>query len=181
MPSDHPRFQLFNKTLYDSRNRGTRVVIVKCDRENFEELLDIFRTLHQQNTNKFFPWKEFTSMNSVVRDMAFQKVFKFNKLFRSVKISGFKDNEDNIPMKYKIKQTGQVENQSPTDPLETMVVSDYMSTLLAGNKTKLFDHVYEPIGGIRDTLVHVDNFTEAKEFATVALADIARNMNAASR
>jgi hypothetical protein len=181
MPDNHPRFQLFNKTLYDSRNRGTRVVMVKCDKDNFDELLDMFRTLNHENTIKFFPWKEFTSMNSVVRDIAFQKVFKFNKLFRSVKISGFKDNEDNIPMKYKIKQTGQIENDTHTDPLETMVVSDYLSSIMAGTKTKLFDHVYEPIGGIRDTLVHVDNYTEAKEFAIVALPELARNMNAASR
>jgi hypothetical protein len=180
LPEKHPKFQLFSKTLYDSRRRGTRVVMIKCDEEDYDVLQDHFLTLNTQQVLNFFPWKEFTSLNDPLRDTAFQKAFNFNKNYRSVTMGGFRDNEDNIPMRYKVRHTGQVEN-AVTDPMGTMLVSDYLGTLTAANGTKLFSHVYEPIAGFRDTLVHVDNFTEAKEFAKVALNELGREMNSASR
>jgi hypothetical protein len=180
LPEKHPKLQLFSKTLYDSRRRGTRVVMIKCDKEDYDELQDQFLTLNTQQVLNFFPWKEFTSLNDPLRDMAFQKAFDFNKNYRSVTLEGFRDNEDNIPMRYKVRQTGQVEN-AVTDPMGTMLVSDYLGTLTAANGTQLFSHVYEPIAGVRDTLVHVDNYTEAKVFAKVALIKLGREMNSASR
>jgi hypothetical protein len=181
LPEDHPKFQLFSKTLYDSRHRGTRVVMIKCDKENYEQLDSMFNQLHQEKTLKYFPWKEFTSFNDEVRDIAFQKIFNFNKYFRSVRLEGFRDNEDNIPMKFKLRQTGQVETNARKDPLENMLVSDYIGTIQSGNKTPLFNHVYEPIGGVWDTLVHTDNYTEAKEFAKVVLIELAREMSLVTR
>jgi hypothetical protein len=181
LPDPHPKFQLFSKTLYDSRHRGTRVVMVKCDKENYEELLRMFNNLHEEKTLRFFAWKEFTSLNYMLRDVAFQKILNFNKHFRSVKLSGFRDNEDNIPMKLKMTSTANTGKDDPKDPLEGMLVSDFICTILAGNKSKMFEHVYEPIGGVRDTLVHIDNYTEAKEFAKVALAEIARSMTHTTR
>jgi hypothetical protein len=181
LPPVHPRFQLFTRTLYDSRRRGAKVVMIKCDRDDISTLKPMFQSLHEQDIIKFFSWQEFTSLNSVLRDTAFQKIFAFNKYFRSVTIQGFKDNDDNVPMKYRIKQSGQQETPGETDPLESMLVSDYLGTYTAGNGTKLFDHVYEPIKGTRDTMVLVDNHKEAQMFSEVALIELSREMTSASR
>jgi hypothetical protein len=155
--------------------------MVKCDQENLDTLQDMFLTLHENGTIKFFAWKEFKSLNDIIRDTAFLRVFNFNRYYRSVTINGLKDNEDNILMKYRIKQSGQAGSDKDPDPLETILVSDYINTIKAGNNTNLFAHVYEPIGGVRDTIVHIDNFTEAKEFALIALIELYLNMNTASR
>jgi hypothetical protein len=85
------------------------------------------------------------------KDVAFQKQFNFNKKYRSVRLSGFKDNDDNVPMRYKPEITGVVSSlitaarqneqgsePSKPDPLTTMVVSDYLTTIKAGNGTPLF-------------------------------------------
>jgi hypothetical protein len=181
LPREHPKFQSYTRTLYDSRRRATKVVMVKCDQVDLSPLKEMFQSLHDQGTIKFLSWQEFTSLNTELRDTAFQKLFNFNKHFRSVTITGFKDNDDNVPIKYRIKQSGQQEGTNPPDPLESILVSNYLGTYKAGNSSILFKHVYEPIKGIRDTTVHVDNYKEAQAFSAVALIELSREMTAASR
>jgi hypothetical protein len=183
LPSGHPMFQLFVKTLYDSRRRSTRVVMVKCNGKDIEELQSMFINLHKAKTIKFCSWKEFTSLNDVLFDMAVQKQYQFNKYFRNVPMSGFKDNEDNIPIHYNRNQsnTSSVTEDETADPLEQILVSDYIGSMAAGNGTLLFDHIYEPIKGVRDSIVHVDNYSEAKAYAAVVLVELARVMNDISK
>jgi hypothetical protein len=88
-------------------------------------------------------------------------------------MSGFKDNEDNVTMVVK----SQLSNDTK-DPLEDVYVTDYLQEwIYAGNGSNLFHHVYEPIDGKRDTIVHVDNLAEANDYAKVALAELTRIMN----
>jgi hypothetical protein len=183
LPPKHPRFQLFTTSLYDSKRRSTRVVMVKCDPENFITLQSMFNNLDEQKITKFFAWKEFMSMSVQVRDVAFQKQVRFNKTYRSVTIKGFKDNEDNVPMIYKFPLTGSIEQQEDQkDPLESVYVTDYLQDwITAGNGSNLFHHVYEPIDGKRNTIVHVDNLAEAADYANIALSELARVMNAPAK
>jgi hypothetical protein len=172
LPPNHPRFQLFAKTLYSSKRHGTRVVLAKCDEENLETLQEIFLALDEKIV-KFFSWKEFTSLQHQLRDTAVQKQIRFNKYYRSVIMSGVKDNDDNVTMVVKSQQSNQ-----PRDPLEEVYVTDYLQEwIYAGNGSNLFHHVYEPIDGIRDTIVHVDNLAEANDYAKVALAELTHIMN----
>jgi hypothetical protein len=175
LPPNHPRFQLFAKTLYNYKRHGTRVVMVKCDEENLETLREMFLALDEKVV-KFFSWKEFTSLQPQLRETAFQKQVLFNKYYRSVVMSGFKDNDDNVTMMVKPTQTGQIDDTK--DPLEDVYVTDYLQEwIYAGNGSNLFYHVYEPIDGKRDTIVHVDNLAEANDYAKVVLAELTRVMN----
>jgi hypothetical protein len=75
LPAGHPKFQLFVKTLYDSRRRSTKVVMVKCNISDIDTLQVMFNNLHKEKTIKFCSWKEFTSLNDVLRDVAVLKQF----------------------------------------------------------------------------------------------------------
>jgi hypothetical protein len=183
LPAKHPRFQLFVKSLFDSKQRSTKIVVLKCDQCDFDTIHELFVELDKKDTIKFFSWKEFTSLPSELRDTAFQKQLLFNKTYRSVVLSGFRDNEDNVKMIYKIKQTGQIEeSEDKKDPLEDVFVTDYIQQwLTAGNGSPLFSHVYEPIEGSRDTMVHIDNYAEAMDYSKIILRELARVMNAPAR
>jgi hypothetical protein len=181
LPPNHPRFQLFVKTLYNSKRHGTRVVMVKCDPENVETIDEIFKQLDIENVIQFFSWKEFISLTPSLKDTAFHKQVLFNKHFRSVVLSGFKDNEDNVKMVFKLStnSTNQTSITNNKDPLEDVYVTDYLQDwITAGNGSNLFHHVYEPIDGKRDTIVHINNLAEANNFATVVMSEpLARVMN----
>jgi hypothetical protein len=46
LPKGHPRFQLLPKMLYDTHNRGTKVIMAKCDDKNYEVLAKMFQDLN---------------------------------------------------------------------------------------------------------------------------------------
>jgi hypothetical protein len=68
LPKGHPRFQLLPKMLYDSNHRAVKVIMAKCDEENFEKLEEMFMDLNSDQIITFFPWKEFTGMGTELRD-----------------------------------------------------------------------------------------------------------------
>jgi hypothetical protein len=191
LPKGHPRFQLLPKMLYDNNKRSAKVIMAKCDPEHYEILKKMFQDLHDNKIITVFQWKEFLGLNPNVKSIAVHKQIMFNRKYRSVRLVGFKDNEDNIPMKYKPETTGthttvttnintnETYNATTTeeDPLTNMLVSDYIGSIQSGNGTFLFRHVYEPVDGQRDTLVHIDNYTEALEFAKVVIPELAREMS----
>jgi hypothetical protein len=118
LPANHPRFQLFVKTLYNSRRHGTRVVMIKADLENVETIDEMFHQLDLENVIQCLSWKEFISLGSPLRDTAFQKQVLFNKHYRSVVLSGFKDNEDNVKMIFKSTTSSQHTTITSKEPLE---------------------------------------------------------------
>jgi hypothetical protein len=183
LPPKHPRLQLFVKSLFDSKQRSTKIVVFKCDQCDFDVVHELFQKLDEENKIKFFSWKEFTSLPPDLRDTAFKKQLMFNKTYKSVVLSGFKDNDDNVKMIYKIQQTGSIEeSEDKRDTLEDIYVTDYLQEWIpAGTGTPLFYHVYEPIEGQRDTMVHIDNYAEASDYAKVCLRELARVMNAPAR
>jgi hypothetical protein len=73
LPANHPRFQLFVKTLYNSRRHGTRVVMIKANPENIETIDEMFQQLDSENVIQYFSWKEFVSLGSPLKDTAFQQ------------------------------------------------------------------------------------------------------------
>jgi hypothetical protein len=143
----------------------------------------MFQKLDDDKKIKFFSWKEFTSLQPELRDIAFQKQLLFNRTYKSVVLTGFKDNDDNVKMVYKIPQTGEIEiSEEKKDPLEDVYVTDYLQDWIsAGNGSPMFYHVYEPIEGKRDTMVQIDNFAEATDFSQVCLREMARVMNSPAR
>jgi hypothetical protein len=81
-------------------------------------------------------------------------------------------------MIFKLPTSGQQVPTTTRDPLEDVYVTDYLQEwITAGNGSNLFHHIYEPIDGKRDTIVHVANLAEANNCATVVLSELARVMN----
>jgi hypothetical protein len=100
LPANAANFQLQYGNLWGKKGERTRVVMIKCDEQNVEELLQEFEKLHESNALTFFPWTDFLSCTTEQRTTNVQCIKNWRALHRSILIPGFQDNNDNVPMIY---------------------------------------------------------------------------------
>jgi hypothetical protein len=111
----------------------------------------------------------------------------FNNSYRSVLLRGFIDSDNNVPMI--MWDDEETEREVTDDMIDTeyqqdfdkLSVTEYLSTrIFSGDMTLLFENVYAPVDGIRETIVRKHHFTEALEFADKHHGELARFMNQAT-
>jgi hypothetical protein len=187
LPKDTPKFQLNLQSLYGRSGERCRVVMINCDKDNIQKLKDNFQELHDTDMLRFYPWKEFIGLPNNLKSVAIKRQNNFVNSFRSVLLRGFIDNNNNVPM---IMIDEEDENEDITDLLvdpeyqhgfDKLSVSDYLSNyIFSGDGTLLFEMVYPPIDGVRETVVRKHHFAEALEYADLVHGELGRFMNQTS-
>jgi hypothetical protein len=101
---------------------------------------------------------------------------KWNSKVYSLLFTGFKDNDDNIPMHIPSDETMDTETQSYK---ERTSVSDFLrNNVKSASGGKLFEYVYPPIQGTREVMVTWENYSDATAYIMVGQGELAREMNA---
>jgi hypothetical protein len=171
LPNNAPKFQLQFGTIWSKTGDRCRVVMVKCDEGNSDELLELFEDLNNINAICFFSWSDYLSCTAEQKTTIVKKINNWRGNYRSILISGFCDNDDNVPMVY--------DNTDRTDDiLTTTSVTDYMQYAIKNsNNENLFHHVYSPKFGMREVIVKLQNFSQATSFIKVIHGELARKMD----
>jgi hypothetical protein len=159
------------------------------------------------NLRHFFTWKEYQSLHHSQQLTILKLQNTFITEYRSLLVSGFKpDNntdhvmwDDDLTMNQTTDSTGQPNGQwqfdTDTDDivlshetiedrfyqginLTTTTISDFMQqAFISGDQTPVFAHVYAPILGTHEVLVHSQHIPEAMDLIKVINTDLCRIMN----
>jgi hypothetical protein len=168
--------------------------MINSDKDNVGILKNIFKQLHKEDKLRFYPWKEYIALPMDLKEITIKKQNQFLSRYRSVLLPGFIDHADNVPMYMaddeeieEIKELLKNDNNKhkvPTDyrvGFESLGISQYLKNcILSGDETPLFEMVYPPIDGTRETIVKNYHFAEALDFAEVFRGELARDMNMAT-
>jgi hypothetical protein len=178
-----PKFQLSIQTLYGRSGERCRVVMINSDKRNVQELKEIFADLHKEECLKFYPWIDFLVLPMELKELAIKKQNIFTNSYRSVLLQGFIDKDNNVPMiMHDEVDESNIEDEmidvEYQEDFDKIGITEYLSTrIFSGDMTLLFEHVYAPIDGIRETIVRKHHFAEAMEFADKHHGELARFMN----
>jgi hypothetical protein len=171
MPENTPKFQLTIQTLF-ANSVNTKIVMIKCDERNKDELKTLFEELHNKNKLNFFHWERFINLEPGQKLTIVNRNKEWRLKFRTYLIKGFIDNGNNIPMIYKEDMANE------DDPLLKTTVTKYLQNHIKDLKgNNLFEFVYPPINGVREVLVRAYNATLALEFINICHSELARNMD----
>jgi ribosomal protein L31E len=172
LPSGSPNFQLHITTLFAS-GENTKAIILEGDEKNSATLIANLENLHKRNKKNFFPWKDFLALDMKQKLTIIRRNDGWRKQFRTFLVSGFIDNENNIPMIYNKEMA-----RDEYHPLLTTTVTKYLQDQIKNQKgDKLFEMVYPPIQGVREVIVKYENLNEAEEFINVMHYKLAENMD----
>jgi hypothetical protein len=171
MPVDCPKFQLNIQSLYAITGIRTRVVVIKCDESNVDNMNANLNDLASKEMIDYFPWNDFTCLPPEKRLTVVKDINKWKALHRNLFIDGFKDENDDVPMVYN--------NEAyPDNALINVGVSDYLENhVKTSTGAKLFEMVYGPVNGTREVIVKLDNFSQAFEFQKIAKGELAKQMD----
>jgi hypothetical protein len=174
MPIDTPKFQLQLAPLWGKSGDCARVVIIKVDEKNKDELIRLFETLHKQKQLSFFAWTDFMSCTPDQKSALVKRLNYWHANYHSLLITGFKDNDDNIPMKFD-------KTDIDEDPLNSIGVTEFLNKMVKNSiGDQLFHHVYPPYKGTREVLVTLNNYSQATSYIMVSHIELAQNMDRAS-
>jgi hypothetical protein len=144
-----------------------------CDLNCF--LLEIRKLIRDQSI-EFFLWKQFHNLLDEKKQTIITAQNHFNGMYRSIMVEGFIDMNTEVNMITKDKTKGRKE-----EFLESVTITEYITeNILSGDGTKLFKMAYPTIMGVKELIMDVHHFEEAKEWADVAHGELARVMNEAS-
>lgn len=167
---------LENKYGCFNRNRCF-IMMVKADKDDITEINDALNDLHESTSIKYLSWIEYMGLNVSQKLYLINQQTEHMATYRSLVMTGFCDDDDDIPMIYH-EDDAMKENDAPTDPLEKIGVTEYLSTRIKTGKGKLMFHfVYPPIKGVREVTVFHEHVTEALTFIKCSIGEMARIMN----
>jgi hypothetical protein len=170
MPSDAPKFQLQLGPLWGGNGEKTRVVLIQSDEKNRDILKQMLEEMHAAKLVSFFPWTCFMSCKPEQKSTVVKRINTRRANYRSLLISGFRDNDDNIPMK--------LSNSNDDDKLTKIGVTEFLQTMVkTSGGEKLFHYVYPPYYGTREVIVTLQNFSQALSYTQIAHGELARNMD----
>jgi hypothetical protein len=171
LPPVHPKFQLHIQSLFAKTGEKTRIIMIKTDDKNVDELRRQLNQLQKMNKILFFPMNEYQSCLPGQKVAIVKRINTWSGAFRSLLITGFTDNEDDIPMVFN-------EEAYPDEPLTKIGVTEFLATRIkAGDGKNLFCTVYPPYEGTREVICEVHQFAQAYSYVKVALGELTRQMD----
>jgi hypothetical protein len=98
LPIDAPMFQRNIQSIYGRSGERSKAIMVNCDKHNENTLKIMFNKLHKEEHVSFYPWKEYITLDYNLKEIIIRKQNMFLNNVRSIILSGFLDNNDNVPM-----------------------------------------------------------------------------------
>jgi hypothetical protein len=191
LPTNAPPFQLNIQSIYGRSGSRSKAVMVNCDIENEQILKVMLDSLHKNEQLEFYPWKEYVGLPIELKEVLIRKQNNFLNNYRTIILSGFIDNDDNVPM-YMVDEeeledlhiaikngtTDKYNSKAYNEGFESLGVTEYLQNyIFSGDKTTLFEKVYPPIEGMREVVLKRIHLAEALDFSEVFRGELARCMN----
>jgi hypothetical protein len=170
----HPNFKYpYNKFTVQNKVLPIFVMIQSAE-EDVSELQQMLIYLTTQNKMVFYPWSNFANIEFDQKQTTINDNRQWNFLFKSIVISGFKDNNDDIKMNH-IEMGEELEYN---DLFPNMTITDYLYQLVhpITNK-KLFDYVYPSTMGQREFIVSTAKSGDAENYLKCLIGELAREMS----
>jgi hypothetical protein len=179
LPKGAPHFQL-NVQSIKARHDRTRVLLLSCKPNDVIIMQEIMKSLHKENRVEFLTWKLWTNMVDEKKQTIILSQNKYTGECRSHVLSGFIDEDRDIPMVIEDKNNPDGSTRK-LEKLETTSVNDYLLEIKSGDGTNLFEFVYPTTLGTKEFIVAWHHNEEAKDFLELGIGELARQMNEKSR
>jgi hypothetical protein len=175
LPENAPRFNLSIQTIHGPENANARVFMIKCDKVHLSTLTRMFCAV-DENYIKFFPWNSYAIQQEGQKLTIIKRQLQYTNSFRNLLLTGFKDHDDNIPMK--LPNPDDMEIKPADDELNDVLVTDYFRYYVQSSLgTNLFEYVFPPYSGnTREFIVKVAFVAEAASYLEFGKGELARNM-----
>jgi hypothetical protein len=175
LPLSAPLFMVSLHKTFGKDGKWLLTVMIKAEKDNVNKLSEMLLELNKQGKIGFFPWHDYSCMNSGKKLTQLNIWRKWSLTLYSLLITDFKDDEDNIPMHVTEKLSNDVSKKTYK---ESTSVSNYIRNNIKSVTGKnLFAYVYPPINGVREVLVKWENFSDATRWIASAHGELAREMN----
>jgi hypothetical protein len=174
LPKDAPKLQVSLQQIYSAERSITYFVMIQSAEEDVSELKQMLIYLTTQNKMVFYPWSNFANIEFDQKQTTINDNRRWNFLFKSIVISGFKDNNDDIKMNHiEMGEELEYNNLFPN-----MTITDYLYQLVhpITNK-KLFDYVYPSTMGQQEFIVSTANSGDAENYLKCLIGELAREMS----
>jgi hypothetical protein len=175
LPASAPLFQISIQKTFGKDSKWVLIVMIQSEKEDVPVLSQMLLDLAKMQKIKFFPWHAYACMTSGQKLTTINEWRHWNSKVYSLLFTGFKDNDDNIPMHIPSDETMDTETQSYK---ERTGVSDFLrNNVKSASGGKLFEYVYPPIQGTREVMVTWENYSDASAYILVGQGELAREMN----
>lgn len=169
LPVVCPEFQVNLQKFFDNDHQATYVVMLQSSKDDVPELTKLLLDLVAEANLMFFPWKWYQTMTLEKRLTIFNDNRNWNFHYKSIIVTGFMDNDDNVQIKNN--------NEGKRDDEDTISVSEYLRNITHPlSKDRIFEYVYPTTNGTREFIVNINNIGEAENYVNYLKGQLAKDM-----
>jgi hypothetical protein len=153
-----------------------KVLAMSCAPNDEPYFIYAMKRLISANYIVFLMWKQYTGLVADKKQTIIDAQNNFNNSYRSITLAGFADYDKEVPMHI---YTGPPDSKREPHHLEAITVSEYIKQhIISGDGTPLFWSVHPTTpSGVREFVMELHHFEEAKEWAERGFGELARVMN----
>jgi hypothetical protein len=157
LPRSTPRFQLYLQTLHAGRGLSScKIVMIKCDKQNINQLINDFDNLNRGGVWKFFLFNLFNVFTPGEKVIVIKNLVHWCTNHRSLLLKGFSNNKYHIKMIQAHQQQDMTENTTTdsSNILQQTAWGDYLrNRIKASNGEPMLEYGYPLIDGTREFIV----------------------------
>jgi hypothetical protein len=157
LPDTIPRFQLSVQSLHAGRGLSScKILMVKCDKQNINQLINEFDNLNRTGLWKFFPFNEFNVKTPGQKVTIIRQQVHWCTIYRSLILKGFNNNKDHIKMVHENNNDMNDIIDANKHYLLTTTWGDYLRKYVKTSSGEpLFEYVYPTIDGTREFIIAI--------------------------
>jgi metal-responsive CopG/Arc/MetJ family transcriptional regulator len=122
LPSDMPKFQVSLVKTHISDRRYIYLVMIQSHSMHVDTFSQHLRDLAEKKYIKYIPWHFYMSRTAGEKYSILQELKTWISLFRSITVTGFRDNTDIV----KMQESTTDDMVTTTNTYQTITVSDYL-------------------------------------------------------
>jgi hypothetical protein len=174
LPPDAPEFQVSLQRVYAPDNRPVSLVMIQCNKDDSDLLLKMLMMKKHREKFIFMPWFVYHTTEQHLKQTIMNDHRLWNITFKSIVVTGFKDNNDKI----KMGTNTYIKNQGMEEPtIEDMSVTEYLRNLKHPvTRHNMFDCVYPSIDGKREFIITRTNSGDTETYLRNVRGELARQM-----
>jgi hypothetical protein len=179
-PPGTPRFQVSLQSLHAGTGFSScKILMIKCDKHNLNNLIQVFDKLNQHGVWNFFPFNAFNIMSTGCKITLIKAQVKWSTIYRSLVLKGFNNGRDHIKMHHDPSNDTTMNNN---EPYSHITVGEYFRKhVKSSSGDNMFEYVFPTIKGTREFLVCIDKYPEATSFLESARGELYKRMNSEAR
>jgi hypothetical protein len=175
LPPDAPKFQVGLHRIYGNDGRTSYFMMIQSSEKDITTLSQMLIEINDSNKIVYFPWNHFVSLPNTQKQTIIVESRKWDHLFKSICVSGFKDNNDDIKMNY-ILDMGEDEEVDVYHRDTT--ITDFLFSLEHPiTKNKMFEYVYPTILGTKEFIVSTISSGDTEAYLKMLVGELARDMS----